>query len=49
LMLRRAETAIPLLNTAVELDPTIKVLGAGEHPAVTGSTCYQLMTGKRLP
>ncbi|MDD5154071.1 MAG: radical SAM protein [Desulfovibrionales bacterium] len=49
LMLRRAETAISLLNTAVELDPTIKVLGTGEYPAVTGSTCYQLMTGKRLP
>jgi len=48
IMLRRAETVVPLMNTAVELDPTIQVLGTGEHPAVTASTCYQLMTGRRL-
>jgi len=47
-MLRLAETVVPLMNTAVELDPTIKVLGRGEHSAVTASTCYQLMTGRRL-
>lgn len=48
LMLRRADTVMPMMNIAVELDPTIKVFGSGEHAAVTGSTCYQLMTGERL-
>lgn len=47
LMLRSAKTSIDLLNSAVELDPSIKVLGSGEHPAVTASTCYQMMSGKR--
>lgn len=48
LMLRRAETTIPLLNLAVELDPSIRVFGSGENAAVTGSTCYQMMTGERI-
>ena len=48
IMLRRTETAIPFLETAVELDPTVQVFGAGPHPAVTASTCYQMMTGERI-
>jgi hypothetical protein len=47
-MLRDPQTVVPLMDTAVELDPTITVLGAGAHPAATASTCYQLMTGRRL-
>ncbi len=47
MMLRRTETVVPLLETAAELDPTIEVLGTGPHPAVTASTCYQMMTGER--
>jgi hypothetical protein len=45
--LRKKDTVIPLLELAVELDPTIKVFGTGEHKAVTGSTCYQLLSGVR--
>jgi len=48
MMLRREQTAINLLNIAVELDPTIKVFGYGKNVAVTGSTCYQLLSGKRI-
>jgi hypothetical protein len=48
IMLRRKQTAIDLLNTAIELDPTIKIFGHGENAAVTGSTCYQLLTGMRI-
>ena len=47
-MLRRSETTIVLLNTAVELDPSITVFGTGEYAAATGSTCYQMMTGERI-
>lgn len=46
--LRKKDTVIPLLELAVELDPTITLLGTGEHKAVTGSTCYQLLSGARL-
>ena len=46
--LRRKDTVIPLLKLAAELDPTIRVFGTGEHKEVTGSTCYQLLSGKRL-
>jgi len=45
--LRNRNTVIPLLNLAAQLDPTIEIFGAGEHRAVTGSTCYQLLSGKR--
>ena len=45
--LRKKESVIPLLELAVELDPTIWVLGTGKHKAVTGSTCYQLLSGVR--
>jgi len=48
MMLRREQTAINLLNIAVELDPTIKVFGYGKNAAVTGSTCYQFLSGKRI-
>ncbi len=48
-MLRNSATAADLLNTAARLDPTITVLGSGKYAAVTGSTCYQMMTGERLP
>lgn len=48
MMLRREQTAINLLNIAVELDPTIKVFGRGKFAAVTGSTCYQMLSGKRV-
>ena len=47
MMLRRAGTVAPLLQTAIELDPTIAVFGTGEHAGVTASTCYQMMTGER--
>jgi hypothetical protein len=46
--LRKKDTVIPLLKLATELDPTIRVFGTGEHKEVTGSTCYQLLSGKRL-
>jgi len=46
-MLRREQTAINLLNIAVELDPSIKVFGYGRKAAATGSTCYQLLSGRR--
>jgi hypothetical protein len=46
--LRKKESVISLLELAVELDPTIKILGTGKHKAVTGSTCYQLLSGVRL-
>ncbi len=46
-MLRRHETAVKLLNIAVKLDPSIKVFGTGENAAITGSTCYQMLTGRR--
>ena len=46
--LRKKETVIPLLELAVELDSTIRIFGTGEHKAVTGSTCYQLLSGVRL-
>jgi hypothetical protein len=48
LMLRKGDTSIDLLNTAVKLDPTIKIFGKGVHPAVTGSTCYQMISGERI-
>ncbi len=48
LMLRKADTATELLNTAVKLDPSIKIFGKGIHPAVTGSTCYQMISGERI-
>lgn len=48
MMLRRKQTAIALLNTAVKLDPTIKVFGEGENRAVAGATCYQVLSGIRL-
>ncbi len=47
MMLRKEQTAINLLNIAVESDPTIKVFGSRENAAVTGSTCYQLLSGSR--
>jgi hypothetical protein len=48
MMLRRRETTISLLNIATELDPTIAVFGSGENASVAGSTCYQLLSGKRI-
>ncbi|GEM_PF-1570609 len=48
LMLRREQTAVNLLNIAVEMDPSIKLFGSEKNAAVTGSTCYQLLSGKRL-
>ena len=48
-MLRRKETVIDLLTTAVQVDPSISICGTYENAAVTGSTCYQMMTGVRLP
>lgn len=48
LMLRRRETVVPLFNLAVLMDPTIEIFGSGEYPAVTASTCYQMMTGVRV-
>lgn len=49
IMLRSSENTIRLMNTAVGLDPTIRVLGKAPHPAATASTCYQMMTGIRVP
>lgn len=46
--LRRKEIIIPLLNLAAEMDPTIKIFGTGENAAVTGSTCYQVLSDERL-
>ncbi len=48
LMLRQTHTTIDLLRTAVEIDPSIKVLGSGYNAPVTGSTCYQLLSGTRV-
>ncbi len=47
MMLRREQSAINLLNIAVEMDPSIQVFGYGSRAAATGSTCYQLLSGKR--
>jgi hypothetical protein len=47
-MLRHKQTAANLLNTAAQMDPTIKLFKEGENAAVTGSTCYQLLSGKRI-
>ncbi len=47
-MLRRAETARKLLDIAVELDSSIKVMGTGGYTNATGSTCYQMLSGKRV-
>ena len=46
--LRNKETVAPLLNLAAELDPTINIFGTGDNAAVTGSTCFQMLSGKRL-
>ncbi|MDY6935369.1 MAG: hypothetical protein SVZ03_14235 [Spirochaetota bacterium] len=48
-MLRRKQTAINILSTAVELDPSIKLFLDGKNSAVTGSTCYQMLSGIRIP
>jgi hypothetical protein len=48
MMLRHKLTAASLLNTAAQMDPTIKLFKEGENAAVTGSTCYQLLSGKRV-
>lgn len=47
-MIRNKESAIKFLSLAVELDPTIKVFGKGKNAAAVGTTCYQLLTGKRI-
>ncbi len=46
--LRNKETVVPFLKLATELDPTITIFGTGENAAVTGSTCYQMLSGKRI-
>ena len=48
LMLRRGSSAAEFLNTAVDLDPTIKVFGESKIDRSTGSTCYQVLSGKRV-
>jgi len=48
IMLRQQSTATHLLNLAVELDPTITVVQSGPNAAITGSTCYQLLSGMRV-
>ena len=45
-MLRKKEFVVSFLNLVVEMDPTIKAYGVRRNAAV-GSTCYQLLTGKR--
>ncbi|MBU8920403.1 MAG: hypothetical protein KOO63_00955 [Bacteroidales bacterium] len=47
LAMRRKETVIPLLNLVADMDSTIRIFGEGEFANVTGSTCYQFLSGHR--
>lgn len=47
-MLRKSTTASLLLKTAAEVDNTIAVFNDGENGPVTGSTCYQMLSGMRI-
>ncbi len=46
-MMRRGDTVGPFLNLVASMDPSIKVFGKGKDAAVVGSTCYQMLSGKR--
>ena len=48
LMLRQGKTTMDFLNLAVSMDPSIKVFGSTENDKATGSTCYQVLSGKRI-
>jgi hypothetical protein len=48
LMLRNGDTAVEFLNMAVDLDSSIKTFGNSKYEKATGSTCYQLLSGKRV-
>lgn len=48
LMLRNGSTAEKLLNLAVAIDPSIKTFGDSQFERATGSTCYQILSGKRV-
>jgi len=48
-MLRQGTSAARLLATAARLDPSVLVVGSGENAAATGCTCYQVLSGVRLP
>ncbi len=46
-MMRRGDTVSLFLNLVASMDPSIKVFGEGKEAAVVGSTCYQMLSGKR--
>ncbi len=48
LSLRRKTSVAQIMKLAAQMDPSIKIFGEGDWPEATGSTCYQILSGKRL-
>ena len=48
LMLKNGESAAEFLGAAVDLDPSIKLFGNSNHTRAMGSTCYQVLSGRRI-